>query len=482
MTSPPDSSRPSSPSPGAPQPPAAGAPDTSLPAAGAAQPQTIALFGLGYVGCVSASCLAEAGHRVIGVEVVPEKVASIQRGEVPFLEPGLDELAGQVVAAGRLTATTDARAAVAAADISFISVGTPSASTGMPEFGQLYQVCEAIGHALREKDRSHDVVVRSTVLPGTAERCAEIVAQASGKREGEGFRLLVNPEFLREGTALADYRQPPFTVIGARSEDEAARVRSLYDGLTAPLFVTRRREAETIKYACNLFHAVKVVFGNEIGRICKAAGVDSHVVMDIFCRDDKLNLSPYYLKPGFAYGGSCLPKDLRAILGLARESHTSLPMLERVQESNREQIELGYRLIEAQGRRRVALLGFSFKPTTDDLRESPLVILAEMLIGKGYEVRIFDKQVVLSNLLGANKGFLEAHLPHAAGLITDRLDEVLSWAECFVIGSRLPETDEVLRRATPEQAIVDLVRAARRVNTHAQYHGLGWALPGADGK
>lgn len=440
-------------------------------------PRTIALFGLGYVGCVSACCFAEAGHRVLGVEIVPEKVASINRGELPFIEPGLPELAKRVVQAGRLSATDDATAAVQAADISFICVGTPSAETGMPNFEHLYSVCASIGRALRERKSPHDVVIRSTVLPGTAERCAQIVAEASGLREGEGFHLVVNPEFLREGTALADYRKPPFTVVGAESPAAAERIASLYAGLPAPVFRIGRREAEMVKYSCNLFHAVKVVFGNEIGRLCKAADIDSHVVMDVFCHDDKLNLSAYYLKPGYAYGGSCLPKDLRAILGFARERHVSLPMLDHLPQSNREQLELGFKLVEQLAVRKVALFGFSFKPSTDDLRESPLVILSEMLIGKGYELRIFDPQVIVSNLLGANKGFLEKHLPHAAGLLTDQLDDLLEWAEVLVIGNRMREVDDVLSRARPEQYVVDLVRAAPRIETRAQYHGLGWSAP-----
>ena len=439
------------------------------------EPRTIALFGLGYVGCVSACCFAEAGHRVLGVEIMPEKVAAINRGELPFIEPGLAELAQRVVQAGQLSATDDAAAAVQAADISFICVGTPSAETGMPNFGYLYRVCESIGTALRGRSTPHDIVIRSTVLPGTAERCAEIVAQASGLEAGEGFNVLVNPEFLREGTALADYRSPPFTVVGAECDEAAARIAALYADLPAPVFCIRRREAEMVKFSCNLFHAVKVVFGNEIGRLCKATGIDSHVVMDIFCHDDKLNLSSYYLKPGFAYGGSCLPKDLRAILGFARERHVSLPMLDHLPQSNREQLELGFQLIEQLPARKVALFGFSFKPSTDDLRESPLVILSEMLIGKGYELRIFDPQVIVSNLLGANKGFLEKHLPHAAGLLTDQLEELLDWAEVLVVGNRMRQIDEVLQRARPEQYIVDLIRAAPRISTAAQYHGLGWS-------
>lgn len=441
-------------------------------------PLRVSVFGLGYVGTVSACCLADAGHAVVGVEIVPEKVDALNRGELHFREPGLEPLLKQVVAAGRFRAGTDSAGAVACSDVSVIAVGTPSDVSGLPDFTQLFRVCESVGEALREKPGCHDVVIRSTVLPGTAEQCAKVLEAVSGREEGEGFRLLVNPEFLREGSALADYREPPFTVIGARTPGEAERAARLYAGVQAPLFVTRRPEAEMIKYACNAFHAVKVVFANEIGRLCKAAGIDSHLVMDILCRDQKLNLSAYYLKPGFAFGGSCLPKDLRAILAFAREQHTSIPMLEHVPDSNRQQIELALQLIEREGGRRVGLIGFSFKPTTDDLRESPLVILAERLIGRGFEVRIFDRQVVLSNLLGANKGFLESYLPHAARLLTDDLQDVLAWAECLVLGSAVPETNAVLAAAGAHQTIIDLVRPCAEVRTRASYQGLGWELDG----
>jgi GDP-mannose 6-dehydrogenase len=445
----------------------------------ATSPQKISIFGLGYVGTVSAACLAKLGHQVIGVEVIQEKVDAINRGQIAFIEPGLEALVREVVEEGRLTATNDVAEAIAKTDVTFVSVGTPSASTGMPNYNYLFDVCEAIGNELQDKDTCHDIVIRSTVLPGTAEECAKIIGATSMKREGEGFRVLVNPELLREGTALHDFWTPPFTVIGSEDEHGASRVASLYASLSAPLYIVPRRESEILKFSCNLFHALKIVFGNEIGRVCQAAGVDSHVVMDIFCQDNKLNLSSYYLKPGFAFGGSCLPKDLRAILGFAREHHVSLPTLSRVLESNREQIELGMQMIEEQGKRKIGLFGFSFKPTTDDLRESPLVILAELLIGKGYEVRIFDRQVILSNLLGANKGFLESHLPHAAKLITDDMQSVLDWAQCLVIGNKVAECDAIFEKATADQVIVDLVRPTAQIKTDARYVGIGWQLKSA---
>jgi GDP-mannose 6-dehydrogenase len=437
---------------------------------------TIALFGLGYVGSVSACCLARAGNRVLGVEIIPAKVAAINRGHVSFVEPGLNELAQAMVTAGRLIATDDSNWAVAQADVSFICVGTPPLPSGAPDYSRLFQVCKSIGQALRHKQDIHDVVIRSTVLPGTADHCARIVSQASGKAEGEGFRILVNPEFLREGSALADFECPPFTVIGAKVEADALRVKRLYAGLSAPLFILPRPEAELIKYSCNLFHAVKVVFSNEVGRLCKAAGVDSHRVMEVFCQDQKLNLSRYYLRPGYAFGGSCLPKDLEAILHYAAASDVELPLLRSVQLSNRQQIELGLRLIVEQGRKRVGLLGLSFKSSTDDLRQSPLVLLAEMLLNQGFELRIFDPNVNVSELLGENKAFLDKHLPRAADLVTSRLEDVLCWAQCLVIGNRLPQVAEVVSRATTEQCIVDLVRAAKSIDTKAAYHGLGWNL------
>jgi GDP-mannose 6-dehydrogenase len=436
--------------------------------------RVIALFGLGYVGSVSACCLARAGHRVIGVEIVPQKVEAINRGKITFVEPGLDVLARDMVAAGRLSATSDMAAAVDAADTSFICVGTPGQPSGAPDYSRLYQVCKSIGRVLANKPGTHDIVIRSTILPGTAEQCALIVSETSGKREGEGFRVLVNPEFLREGTALVDYQSPPFTVIGAESEADAGGLRALYAELPAALFVVPRREAEIIKYSCNLFHAVKVVFGNEIGRLCKAAGIDSHRVMDIFCHDEKLNLSRYYLKPGYAYGGSCLPKDLRAILGYGRQQELDLPMLNSIDESNWQQIEQGFRLIAERQRRKIGMVGLSFKSSTDDLRESPLVLLAQMLVEQGYELRIFDPNVVVAELLGENKTYVEKRLPTADKLVTTDLAEMLTWAECLVIGNRLPAAQTALAQARPDQCVIDLVRAEQNIDTRAEYHGLGW--------
>ncbi|MGD9648238.1 MAG: nucleotide sugar dehydrogenase, partial [Pirellulales bacterium] len=365
---------------------------------------------------------------------------------------------------------------IAACDSALICVGTPSGTDGFPDFQRLFQVGERIGNALRQRDRLLDIAIRSTVLPGTAERLAEILARESRGSEGRDFRVFVNPEFLREGTAIADYHQPPFTVVGARPEDDAGPLCDLYAGLPSAVFVVPRREAELVKYACNLFHALKVVFGNEIGRLGKAAGIDTHHLIDVFCHDEKLNLSRNYLKPGYAFGGSCLPKDLRAILAFAAQQSVELPMLRSVQESNGQQVELGFRLIKNLHRRRVGLIGLAFKPATDDLRESPLVLLAEQLVAAGFELRIFDRHVALGHLIGENRSFINKHLPQAAELVTGDLDNVLDWADVLVIGNRLPEVEELLARARGNQFIVDLVRAVDRPQTRAAYHGLGWEV------
>ena len=434
----------------------------------------VSVFGMGYVGCVSACCLAAAGHRVIGVELNPEKVRILRGGQVPFLEPGLSELAAEQIAAGRLTATTDPAEGVAGSDVSLICVGTPSQPSGVVDLGSIESVCEQIAAALAAKDARHLVVIRSTVPPGTAERCAEQMAGVSGRRSPRDFAVLANPEFLREGSAVADFNDPPFTVIGAEQVEDARQVAELYKHLDAPLLLTDLPTAQMIKYACNLFHATKVVFANEIGRICKAFGVDSHAVMDLLCRDTKLNLSPYYLKPGFAFGGSCLPKDLRAILALARERHVDLPMLEAIDRSNRQQVELGLREVLATGKQRIGVLGLSFKPGTDDLRESPHVAILEALIGKGKDVRVYDRNIVVSRLIGANRRFIDQAIPHLVKLMVDSQDEILAACDCLIVGNRDAEYRDILTRVEPRHVIVDLVRIDQHVRSREGYVGLSW--------
>lgn len=436
----------------------------------------ISVFGLGYVGSVSGATFAADGHSVIGVDVNADKVAMLNEGRSPIVEPGLDELVASVVAEGRLRATTDAAAAVADSDVSLISVSTPSRKNGGLDLTHLVRVCEQIGDALRAKETYHVVVVRSTVLPGTTHGTViPTLEQRSGKRYGVDFGVAVNPEFLREGAALADIRQPPLTLIGHNHAADAASATALYETIDAPLVSTSIRAAEMIKYASNTWHAVKVCFANEIGNFCKRLGVDSHEVMDIFCRDDKLNLAPYYLKPGFAFGGSCLPKDVRALEYRAKELDLDLPLIQSVMASNRRQVQHAIDLVIDSGRKRVGLLGLSFKAGTDDLRESPMVILAEALLGKGYELRIFDRNVSLARLTGANKAYIEGQIPHLARLLRPSVDEVLEGADVLIVGNRSPEFADAVKRTREGQLVLDLVRVpVDPAAIAAEYHGLCW--------
>lgn len=434
----------------------------------------ISIFGLGYVGCVSATSLASAGNQVIGVDLVPEKVEAIRSGNVPLFEPGLSELAAEQVEAKRLTATMDTTEGILASDISFICVGTPSLASEKIDLTAIEAVCRDIGKAIAQKNTRHVVIIRSTVLPGTCDRCVEVIAEASGKKYPDDFAVVSNPEFLREGTALRDYQHPPFTVVGASRSEDAKIVGDLYAHIDAPLFLTDLRTAETIKYACNLFHATKVCFANEIGRICKSLNVDSHAVMEIFCADDKLNLSPYYLKPGFAFGGSCLPKDLRAIMALSREHHVALPMLERILESNRQQVELAIKTVLATEKQHIGMLGFSFKPDTDDLRESPHVALVEALVGRGKSLKIYDPHIQTSRLTGANRKFIDQKISHVSDLMVESLDDVLEGSECIIIGNKDKHYEGVLDRVTADQIVIDLVRINKEQTSADGYHGLSW--------
>lgn len=436
--------------------------------------QRISVFGLGYVGSVSAASLADAGHSVLGVEIDPDKIDSLRQGKTAFFEPGLAELVERQVSEKRLDATDDAQHAVLDTDISFICVGTPSLPSGKVDLSGVEAVCREIGRALAGKETRHIVVMRSTVLPGTCRRCIEILSEESGKSFPQDFGLVSNPEFLREGNALRDYASPPFTVVGSDRKEDAEAISRLYEHISAPLFVTELAVAETVKYACNLFHATKVCFANEIGRLCTAIGVDSHDVMDVFCADTKLNLSRYYLKPGYAYGGSCLPKDLRAILALARERHVFLPMLEQIPESNRQQIDLAIDLVNATQKQRIGVLGFSFKANTDDLRESPHIALIKALVGQGNDVRIFDTNVCSNRLMGANRRFIEQSLPHFRELMTETVEEIVQTSECIVIGNNDTRYRTALNGLRPGQVVVDLVRIEEGCRGDVSYYGLSW--------
>lgn len=436
----------------------------------------ISVFGLGYVGSVSVGCLAALGHHVIGVDVNPTKVELINAGQSPVIETGLDDLIAQGIKTGKLGATTDAHQAITASDVSLVCVGTPSDDNGNLNLTYVERVCQDIGKSLASKNKYHVVVLRSTMLPGsTEEHVIPILERASGRRAGHDLGVSFNPEFLREGTAIQDFHHPPFTLIGEYDEQGAKIAAELYAGIQAPLRIVPLKVAEMIKYANNTFHALKVVFANEIGNICKQQGIDSHQVMDIFCLDKQLNLSPYYLKPGFAFGGSCLPKDLQALLYHGHRLNLSLPVLEAILPSNELQIRRGFELIKQTGCKKIGVLGFSFKAGTDDLRQSPLVELIETLIGKGYQVQVYDKNVSLARLHGANRAYIEREIPHIATLMCNSMAQVLAESEVIVIGNKAPEFREALQQARQGQVIIDLVRIARDIDgLNAQYNGICW--------
>jgi GDP-mannose 6-dehydrogenase len=436
----------------------------------------VAVFGLGYVGSVSAASFAGDGHDVVGVDVNPDKVAAVNSGRSPIVEPGLDTLLESGVDGHRLRATTSTAEAVAESDLSLICVGTPSRKNGSLDLKYLTRVCEQIGDALKQKATYHVVVVRSTVLPGTTHGHVIPTLEAhSGKKYGEGFGVAVNPEFLREGTALKDFQHPPLTLVGHNHASDAAPTKALYDRIEAPLYSTSIRVAEMMKYTSNAWHAVKVVFANEIGNLCKRIGIDSHEVMDIFCRDDKLNISPYYLKPGFAFGGSCLPKDVRALQYRAREVDLEMPLINALLGSNRLQIGHALDQIVETGKKRIGILGFSFKAGTDDLRESPMVILGEALLGKGYELCIYDRNVSMARLMGANKEYIEQQIPHLSRHLCDSVDDVIARSDVIVIGNGAPEFSDAVTSCRSDQTIIDLVRIPIDFAAlQAHYDGICW--------
>src|SRR6476620_6670603 len=436
----------------------------------------VSVFGLGYVGSVSAACFAEDGHAVVGVDVADAKVQSINEGRSPIVEKGLDELIKSNAANGRLRATTNTAEAVRDTDRSLICVGTPSLKNGSLDLSYLERVAEQIGAALKDKDSYHVVVVRSTVLPGTTHDVViPALERTSGKKYGTHFGVAVNPEFLRESTAIHDFRNPPLTLVGHNYEYDANPTMTLYAKVDAPLETTTIRTAEMMKYASNTWHALKVTFANEIGNVCKRLKIDSHEVMDIFSKDEKLNLSAYYMKPGFAFGGSCLPKDVRALQYRAKEVDLEMPVIQSILGSNQLQIQHAIDEIVETGKKKVGLLGFSFKAGTDDLRESPIVILAEALLGKGFQLRIYDKNVSVARLVGANRAYINEQIPHLSSLLCDTIDDVLEASDVIVVGNGSPEFSEALRRTRPEQVVVDLVRVkVNRADVPAQYQGICW--------
>lgn len=435
----------------------------------------INIFGLGYVGCVSAACLARNNHNVTGIDIDPVKVKIINDGKSPIVEEGLDELIQKTVSTGYLKAS---QKDIPDADISIICVGTPSNENGSLDLKFIKQVAEDIGNYLKDLNHYHVVVNRSTILPGSIEKIViPILEEKSGKKLGEDFGVCMNPEFMREGTSIYDYYNPPFTLIGSNDEKSGKLVAQLYENVEAPLHFTDIKTAEMVKYASNTFHALKVTFANEIGNICKRLNIDSHSVMEIFSKDTKLNISNYYLKPGFAFGGSCLPKDLRAITYKARELDLDLPLLNSLIQSNRQQIENAFNLILKLNKRKIGFAGLSFKAGTDDLRESPIVELIEKLIGKGFQVSIFDREVSLAKLFGSNKRYIETTIPHISSLMKNSIDEMISDSEIIVIGKKEVAYKEPLLFAIKNNNVYlfDLVRLFNNNEIPKErYEGICW--------
>lgn len=433
----------------------------------------ISIFGLGYVGCVGAACCAKLGHHVIGVDVTENKVNLINAGRATIIEAEIDDLVREGYEAGLLEATQDIDYAVQNSDISFIAVGTPSTKQGHLKLDYIFDCARNIGAALAKKDGFHVVAIRSTVLPGTNANVAAIIEEASGKKEGVDFAMVSNPEFLREGTAVHDYLNPPVTVVGSNNERAVEMMRELYAHIDAEFVATEVPVAEIMKYVCNTYHGLKIVFANEVGNICKALGIDSHKVMDIFCKDKQLNISSYYFKPGFAYGGSCLPKDSKALRTLAHDNYVDVPVINAINPSNELQKKAAVDMVVAKGRRKVGVLGLSFKSGTDDLRCSPIVDVIEALLGKGFQVRIYDKNVKVSEDTNTNKDFIMSKIPYMYEFVTDDLDDVCANSDVLVVTNKEKEFANVPERF-PGKIIIDLARMRDELDYEGNYEGISW--------
>jgi GDP-mannose 6-dehydrogenase len=434
----------------------------------------ISVFGLGYVGTVCAGCLAQDGHTVIGVDPVLAKVDLINGGQSPIIEAEINAIIASAVGTGHLSATSDQNEAIRETDLSFVCVGTPSQTNGNLDLTYIRRVCELIGEALQQKPSRHTIVIRSTVLPGTMRQIViPVLEEHSKKKAGIDFGICNNPEFLREGSAVWDFRNPPKTVIGELDRKSGDLLASLYTHLEAPLIRTDLETAEMVKYVDNCWHALKVGFANEIGNLSRALSIDGHRVMDIFCQDKKLNISTAYLVPGFAFGGSCLPKDLRALTYKAKSSDLELPIISSILPSNEIQVKRGFEIIMGKAKRRIGVLGFSFKAGTDDLRESPMIEVIERLLGKGCDLRIYDKSVSMASLVGANRDFILNRIPHVSRLMVEKMDDVLEFAETIVIGNKDPEFRCVTKRVRHDQSIVDFVRISEDRSKNG-YEGICW--------
>ena len=436
----------------------------------------ISIFGLGYVGAVSLACLARDGHTVIGVDIDPSKLELIRQRRTPIIETGMRELMDSAVASGRVQVTTDATTAVRDSQVSFVCVGTPSRQNGSQDLSALERLCVELGAALRAKAAYHVFVVRSTVLPGTVEEMVgPLIERHSGHTRGRDFDVCFQPEFLREGSSIRDYDNPPFTVLGTDSSRAAAMIREIFTHLPCEFKVCSIRTAEMLKYVCNAFHALKITFANEVGRISQALSVDAHEVMDLVCQDTQLNISRAYLRPGFAYGGSCLPKDLRALQHVALRTDVTIPMLSAVSRSNELHIDHAMDLVLASGRKTVGMIGLSFKSGTDDLRESPFVVMAERFIGKGLKLKIYDPEVSIARLVGANRRYIEEVIPHVSSLMCEDPRSVIDDAQVLVVGLRNEEVLRSLRdHCRSDHFIVDMVNLPDRTVLKGIYRGVCW--------
>ncbi len=437
--------------------------------------RSISIFGLGYVGAVSLACLARDGHEVVGVDIDPTKLELVRAGRSPIIEEGMQELMRAVVNGGSVTVTDSLRTAILSTDVSFVCVGTPPRSNGNQDLGAMLRLAEEIGKVLPEKPTRHLIVIRSTVKPGTIEEIIKpTIESVSGLKAGVDFSLCFQPEFLREGTSISDYDNPPFTIVGTDDDYAMEELRAIFGHLPCEMIRTSIRTAETLKYACNAFHAVKVTFANEIGRVCQSANVDPHEVMKLLCMDRQLNISPAYLRPGFAFGGSCLPKDLKALLYMAKTNDVELPMLANVMTSNRVHVDHAISQVLEAGKRSVGFVGLSFKAGTDDLRESPLVSMVECFIGKGLDVCIYDPSVNIARLVGANRRFIEESIPHISSLMTADINKLVERSDVLVVAMKSPEVLSAIARARPDQIVLDLARLPERRAGQAVYRGVCW--------
>jgi GDP-mannose 6-dehydrogenase len=434
----------------------------------------ISIFGLGYVGCVSLGCLAKSGHNIIGVDTSETKVRQINSGLATIIEKDIDVIIQDEHLRGRITATTNFTDAIIKTDLSIVAVGTPTGPNGHLNLDYIFKVAEHFGEALKEKDDFHIITIRSTILPGTIAKFAAIVEAGCGKTRNKDFAVVSNPEFLREGTAVYDYFHPPVTLIGSECKPAAEKVASLYSHLPAEITITETEVAEIMKYINNTYHALKIAFANEVGNICSALEIDSHKVMDIFCMDKVLNISSYYFKPGFAYGGSCLPKDLKGLRTLAHDLYVDVPVIESIDKNNHLQIERAVEMIQQTGKRKISFLGLSFKAGTDDLRNSPAVTVIETLLGKGYDIQIYDKNVNLSRLTGTNKEYIDKHIPHLSKLMVNHAEELIDGADVIVVNNREKEYVDLLMETESAATIIDMVRLPEPVRNRTNYCGINW--------